>query len=170
MDMRYLIQIRTRNGIAYTFSPLYGDEFLNRVLRLFPPQILTNYGQPAQVLVGTFLQESDRSDVKWSPFSLVLLYPERRIFVEYVSQGETRDNFFVGCPSISDIHLAVWSIQSNYSLEDVVKMGGGSEIQMLAIKPLEEVTSMTIAEFYQKFKDPENTECLKTPVHLWSKL
>ena len=33
--------------------------------------------------------------------------------------------------------------------------------------PLYDATGMTVAEFYENFKDPNTTACLETPLDLW---
>jgi hypothetical protein len=151
-------------------SPLYGDASFNKAFEYYSlPQILSNYGMPSQVLLAPFPDDPIRTDVKWQPFSLVLLYPEKGIFVEYVSPRGTISNDFVGCPSKAHISLAVWSPESDMSLEYVIQKAGSeiNELNMDYFKPVEEATSMTLNEFYQKFKDPNNTACLETPMDFW---
>ena len=151
-------------------SPLYGDPSFNQAFEYYLlPQILSNYGPPNQVLLAPFPDDPDRTDIKWHPFSLVLLYLDKGIFVEYVSPRETIGSNFVGCSSKADISLAVWSPESGLPMKYVIQKAGSeiNELNMDYFKPVDEATSMTQDEFYQNFKDPNNTACLETPMELW---
>lgn len=151
-------------------SPLYGDASFNQAFQYYLlPQILSNYGLPSQVLLAPFPDDPSRPDVKWHPFSLVLFYPDQRIFVEYISPREKRGNYFVSCPSKAQISLVVWSPESDLTLKDIVQKAG-TEINELNIdyfRRVEEATSMSLNQFYQKFSDSQNTACLETPMELW---
>jgi hypothetical protein len=152
-------------------SPLYGDASFNQAFEYYLlPQILSNYGQPNQVLLAAFPDDPDRSDITWHPFSLVLLYPEEGIFVEYVSPQETAGDNFVGCPSKSHLSLAVWSPESGLPLKYVIQKAGSeiNELNVNFFRPVEEATSLTLNDFYHKFKEPENMDCLETPMKLWA--
>jgi len=151
-------------------TPLYGDASFNRAFEYYLlPQILSKYGRPSQVLLAPFPDEPQRPDIQWYPFSLVLLYPEKGIFVEYVSPREKVGNNFVGCPSKASISLAVWNPASNLSLKYVVQKAGFkiNEVNMDYFRPVEKATLMTLDQFYQTFKNPGNTTCVETPQNLW---
>ncbi len=168
----YAMQERGKDldWLSLDISPLYGDASFNEAFKYYLlPQMLSNYGSPSQVLMAPFPDDPDRPDIEWHPFSLVLLYPEKGIFIEYVSPRETVGNNYVGCPSKVTVSLAVWDPESNLSLTDVVQKAG-SEINELNIdyfKSIDQATTMTLEEFFQTFKIPENTTCLETPAELW---
>lgn len=152
-------------------SPLYGDYSFNQAFKYYSlQQILSNYGPPTQVLLAPFPDDPIRTDITWHPFSLVLYYPDRGIFLEYVSPRETVDSDYVGCPSKAHIKLAVWSPESHLPLKYITQKAGSeiNELNMDYFKSVEEATSLSLEEFYQKFKDPENRDCLETPIKLWS--
>jgi hypothetical protein len=152
-------------------SPVYGDASFNQTFAYYLlPQILTNYGRPSQVLLRPFLVDPQRPDIQWQPFSLVLFYPERGIFVEYVSPRETVGSKYIGCPSKTSINMVLWNPKNSLSLKDVVKKAGAkiNEFNMVNYQPVEKATLMTLEEFYQVFKKPGNTECLETPQSLWN--
>ncbi len=151
-------------------SPLYGDASFNQTFTYYLlPQILSNYGRPSQVWLKPFLEDPQRPDIQWQPFSLVLLYPEKGIFVEYVSPREMEGDNYIGCPSKALVNLAVWDPQSSLSLADIVQKAGSqiNELNIDSFKPLEKVTSMTLNEFYDAFKNAQNAACLETPQSLW---
>ena len=148
-------------------APVYGNLTFNQELKDYLlPSVLTNYGQPSQVLLTVWPDDPDRPDIQWHPFSLALVFSEKGIYVEYVSPRETQAENFIGCPNKSHIYLAVWEPQSDLPLEYIIEKAG-SEIILSYSKSLVDATSLTLDEFYQTFKNPENTACLETPQSLW---
>ncbi|MDD5468087.1 MAG: hypothetical protein PHS96_09785 [Anaerolineales bacterium] len=152
-------------------SPIYGELTFNTAFAYYLlPQMLSNYGPPSQVLLLPFPDDPERPNFTWQPFSLVLLYPEQGIIVEYVSQRETIGENFAGCPDKAHFSLGVWSPDSDLPLKTIVQKAG-MEIHELNIdyfKPLEEATSLSLEEFYQIYKNPQNTQCIKTPISIWT--
>jgi hypothetical protein len=65
--------------------------------------------------------------------------------------------------------LGVWSPERALPLRTVVQKAGSviNELNLDYFKPVEEATSLTLNEFYDTFKNPENTACLETPQELW---
>jgi hypothetical protein len=153
-------------------SPLYGDASFAQALQYYTlPQILSNYGRPSQVLVGTFRDAPDDYPNMFHPFSLVLFYQEQGFFAEYASQRETVGNDFVGCPAKAYIRISAWDPKSGLSLTDIVKRGGDviNDMNLDYFKPVDKATALTLDEFYEAFKDPKNTACLKTRIDVWPK-
>jgi hypothetical protein len=151
-------------------SPLYGDASFAQVLQYYTlPQILLNYGRPSQALIATFRDAPDDYPNMYHAFSLVLFYQAQGFFVEYTTQRETVGNHFVGCPTKSYIYVGVSSPTSEHSLAEIVGVGG-DVIRKEALdyfQPVDKATSMTLDEFYETFKDPKNTACIKTPIEVW---
>jgi hypothetical protein len=150
--------------------PIYGDALFAQTFQYYTlPNILSTYGPPGRVLLATWPDDPDRLDIKSWPFSLVLLYPEQGIFVEYVAVRETVGSHFAGCPSKAHIYLGVWAPERALSLNDVAQKAGSviNELNVDYFKSVEEVTPLTFDEFYETFKNPANTSCLETPIDLW---
>ncbi len=148
-------------------SQVFGDVTFNQEFQDYLlPSILDTYGQPFQVLVMARPDDPQRPDIQGYPFSLSLVYPEQGIFVEYVSRRETVGNHFIGCPEKSHIYLATWDPHDNLYWENIVNRVG-VETRMSNSIPLDESTSMTLNEFYEIFKNPDNTTCIETPIDLW---
>jgi len=151
-------------------SPLYGDTLFNQTFEYYLlPQMLSVYGKPSQVLLAPKPDDPDPQDIEWYPFSVVLFYPDRGIFVEYVSPRETKESSYLGCPAKAEISLAVWDPKTGLSLKNIIQYAGVeiNEFNLDYFKPIEEATSMSLDEFYQKFKDSANTGCLETPKEIW---
>lgn len=150
--------------------PVYGNELFNNTVSYYSLQkILENYGRPEKVLIRSFLGDPQRPDIKWQPFSLVLLYPQQGIFVEYVSPREESGNYFMGCPSKAAINLAVWNPKVNLPLKSVVQKAGTqiNELNMDYFKSIEDATSMTLDIFYEVYSKSQNTLCIETPQEMW---
>ena len=153
--------------LSMDISPLYGDSSFNQAFAYYLlPQILSNYGLPSQVWLKPYLDDPQRPDITWQPFILVLFYPQQGIYVEYVMPRNNNDKYFEGCPTQSEIYLAVWNPQDNLSLGEIAEKGGFG-FDMDYFKPINEATSMTLGQFYQTFKNPKNTACIETPKSLW---
>jgi hypothetical protein len=148
-------------------APVYGDPTFNKELHDYLlPSILTTYGQPDQVLITVRPDEPENAHINYHPFSLALYYSETGIFIEYVMMRETKGSDYIGCPNKSHIYITVWDPNEELSLEYLVEKAG-SEIALSILKPIDEATSLTMDEFYQNFKDPNNATCLETPAEIW---
>ena len=96
---------------------------------------------------------------------LALMYPDQGVFVKYETIRESEGSYYVGCPSKSDITLVVWDPSQELPLGNLSSKVG--QFSFYSSKDLEEATSFAKDEFFETFKDPNNTSCLETPVDLW---
>jgi hypothetical protein len=143
-------------------APIWGDSVFNQELEDYLlSAILTEYGMPSEIIVATFLDDPDRTDITFQEFKLGLLYSEEGFFVEYEAPREKKGNSFAGCPYKAHIKVTAWDVQNNISLKDALRRN------IDYYKTLEEATSMSIEEFYQEFKDKEVTSCIETPISIW---
>ena len=153
-----------------TGSPSYGDPFFDQLLQYYMlPQILSSYGQPTQAVVMPYYEGSIIDPDYIYPFSLSLFYQDQGIIVEYLFPRETVGDHYVGCPwKAAYIILKVWSSEIHPSLSEIVEGNSVGINSLLFTKSIEESTSMTLEQFYQRFKEPNNTSCLETPIDLWT--
>jgi hypothetical protein len=104
-------------------------------------------------------------------FSLVLYYPDQGFFIQYIFPKDENSGNYIGCPSKSAyIDVITWSPQEEYEISEIAKDISGSGINELNydyFKPVSEVTTMSLDDFYQKFKNPDDTACLETPITYW---
>jgi len=165
----YTMQERGKDldWLSMDISPLYGNASFNQTFAYYLlPQILSNYGPPSQVWLKPYLDDPQRSDITWWPFILVLFYPQQGIYVEYVMPRNSTGEYFEGCPTHSEVYLAVWNPQDDIPLSQIAEKGGfGFDAEYS--KSVEKATSMTLDQFYQTFKNPGNTACLETPQGIW---
>jgi len=155
-----------KSGYEYSFDGGDYDQLFNYY---FLPQILSRYGHPASVYVGTWTEGAILGG-PYIPFSVVLYYPDMGFLIEYLSPNKKVGQYLQGCPQRSYFQLTTVSPDQDISLEKILSNSSGEGITAENIdyfKPLDEATGMTIDEFYQKFKDPNNMECLETPIDLW---
>jgi len=152
---------------------VFGNPRFNELLQhSMPPRVLSDYGQPSQVIIAPFLDDPDYPAPKWTPFSLVLFYPEKGILAEYIMPRETKGDRFLGCPQKSYLQLAVWDPQRPRALNEIVPRiseRGINELNVDYFKSIEDATSLSLSEFFSMFKDPQNSACLATPISIWPK-
>ena len=146
----------------------YGDPYFRELIHYYMlPQILSNYGKPDQVLLKPILY-----DAPWlvdDKIDLVLLYQDEGFFVEYIFLKHEEGENFTGCPSENGyVTIMTWAPERGLSLSDLVKLNsvGINDLTLDHYLPIGEATSMTLDEFYQTFKVPNNP-CFKTPRTLW---
>jgi hypothetical protein len=129
-----------------------------------PKGILDEYGVPDEIYVGG---EYEPEVVNWQSFWIFFYYSKQRIFVEY-DQGMEPIQPPSSSLSIcfSDVYyseLHVWGPEYSFdqNLNFIFEQHGNSH------KPLEKVTSLTIAEFHTLFTDLSQAPCFETPAKNW---
>jgi hypothetical protein len=131
---------------------------------LMLPQILTTYGQPNNVLIQV--------NRDWGEFELLLDYSSDGFALWFVAPLEGDETTYLGCMAKAYSDLFFWDPNMGYTwAEGVTRISKGDAWEIDALSevflPLEEVTSLTLEEFYQTFKNPENTDCLETSTDFW---
>ena len=159
--------VLTRIGIR-ALPPVHNDEYLYGDAQFVAaweayllPQLLTEYGPPAQIWVYVGAQTAP-----WAPFDLLLFYPEQGILARYEAPAIWGDAVFRMCQYQMTIDLHLWSPQ--YSPERAQLSVWEAELgDLSAFRPVEEATGMTISEFVQKMRQPDPGICLETPQKIW---
>jgi hypothetical protein len=144
-------------------------QFINRIKYYSISNILTAYGVPEKVLIGAW-KEDPITKASYDPFSVVLDYSAQGFFVEYISPVFFSGETWEGCPQEASISLVTWDKENVPSLEKRLDGAGGLGINSLNydyFKEVQNITDISLEEFYQIFKNPDNTECLKTPGSIW---
>jgi hypothetical protein len=141
---------KRENGI----NVIYGDPYYSEYFKYYTlPYLLSTYGPPENIFV--FL-DSGIADMGLGVdlYLLHLDYPKQGWVAHLQMPLNYKDNLLVGCPSEAFTNLRLWS-PSNPSRD--------YELTPSDLFTIEEATGMTIEEFYEKFKNPANTDCLETP-------
>jgi hypothetical protein len=150
-----------------SFSPL-----VERFEYYLLPQILSNYSQPSEVIVGPYPFDPDRPN-DWLPMNLGLFYPDQGFYIEYVMTKLTKGKYFVSCPAQPvEISIVVWNATEPKSLLDIAKLyppfWGINENNLNEYyRSIGQALSMTSGEFYQKFRNASPTDCIMAPISLW---
>lgn len=154
---------------------VFSDSSINPLLRNYTPsKILSDFGQPSKILIGGFYDDrGPLSSADWV-LSTVMDYSDSGFILEYLNFGTGLNESFIGCPfNAWSFTLWSWPVEKQLSLEEAVSIGvaGGSgginKLNFGWFRPIEEATTMATDEFYQTFKDAQNTACFETPVELW---
>jgi hypothetical protein len=119
-----------------------------------------------KILIETFRNDRQRPDITSWPFFLIILYPEQGFYLEYAMERISTGAEFLGCPSKSFFSIVTWSPSNSKAYSKIIEYpnGGGN---LTSYKEISEATSLSADEFYQMFKSPKNTRCIRTPIDTW---
>lgn len=152
----------------------FGDLYFNDLLRQFTlMEILNLYGLPTQILVRPFPDDPGHpSPPAQYTLDFVLVYPEKGFLIQYISERTERGKYFVGCPTKPySINISAWDPNTPLNLVDAVEyfsnIDGINSQNVSAFKAVENVTSLSIRQFYEIFRNPNSNECIETPKELW---
>ncbi len=129
------------------------------------PQVLVDYSLPTAVWISTYAGARDGT----LPFRLLLFYPEQGISIQYIDHlADEVDYKISGCFQEEDSPPTLFLSSPEIALtpQEVLEVSHFDEGQFYL--PLEEATGMEIETFYQIFKQSNGTNCLETPVELWT--
>ncbi|NIM92089.1 MAG: hypothetical protein GTO18_00010 [Anaerolineales bacterium] len=127
--------------------------------------ILTSYGLPSEVWIWTFREKYQN----FFPFDLVLFYPEQGIMVRFDTKAIRVGDRVQGCfKSETALAMALWSPDTIMSFLDVASITRNIDLHEWGDPiALKKATGLELDDFYQQFKDPNNTLCLETAADLW---
>ncbi len=153
------------NGNWISKGPVFDSPtFIKRVEYYSLAHVLSEQGMPDSVMIeGAGLSSS--YPVILGELDIALLYPDQGIWVNYTMAGDYQDIVERGCPANAHIQMELYppgNRDSFFSLLDQTNWG----ITKNGYKPLGEVTSMSVEEFYQTFRNPTD-KCIETPANLW---
>ncbi len=156
-----------------TYEISWNDPKLAEITKPYSlSQVLSTYGQPAEVLVFTYqVAMLNRPH----PLSLVVFYPERGFMIEYVTdityEGAAPNLNLKNCPSLAYPYFGFWTPTEEITLKDVASWIPGYQLNKDWLnsgkfKTLEEATGMSIEEFYALYTNDESA-CITTPAEIW---
>ena len=160
IDLIWVKGSTVRNGRRIFGDQMFLEDWNNYLL----PQMLTTYGQPAEVLLKTFQSVPEGMP----PFNLLLYYPQRGILVRYYGLAEKHGEQLRLCPQQSDITLWLWPSGHAMTLQEIANSGQDFPIEEVAdYRPLGDVTKMSTEIFFESFKNANNMACIETPAKIW---
>lgn len=150
----------TRNGVIENIEIELGNSPTYSL-----PELLTKYGPPSDVWLSSYSHSRDNN----LPFRTMLFYLDQGFMVTYFDNAEEKSGNIVGCPQQSDdqfIRAWLWNPESGIVIGDIFDKSPLID-QSQAYLPLEEATNIDFEDFYEIFKDVNNTSCIQTPADLW---
>jgi len=162
---------------------VYGNISYSSLLEYYTlPQLLTTYGVPSDVLVLAF-PYNVFSKADYEPFSLVVIYSDLGIMAEYISPTEwigemvelptpglSVGEIARGCPSQSRITIRTWDVKMNILIKKIASIAAGEGISETAYDyflPIQDATFMSVDDFYNTFKEPNNEQCIELSSRFW---
>lgn len=179
-----LIEILTLvSGAQQDQKYVYGNISYSGLLEYYTlPQLLSNYGVPSNVLVHA-LPYDVFSKADYEPFSIVVIYSDLGIMAEYISPTEwigemvelptpglSVGEIARGCPSQSRIILRTWDVKKNIPIKKIASIAAGEGISGTAYDyflPIQDATFMSVDDFYNTFKEPNNEQCIELSSRFW---
>ncbi len=159
---RALKEMSGERGVESVFDSTFFGEQLNRYML---PQILSEYDRPPSVLLST-LAEFPPWRYGQGHFQILIVYPDQGILVHYTTEMRVVGENVVGCPANAHVELELFPSGNGDSFYELLAPTNWPETIHNNYKPLEEVTSLSLEEFYQTFRQPMDA-CLETPANLW---
>lgn len=155
---------------TYQDEAIFGSDFYTKVTYYYQlSQLLTNYGPPSSVLIAVW-RYVPFLKADYEVFSVVVIYEDQGILVEYIAPVEQTERYFQGCPQLGFLDVRVWDPKSGLTLREIAATDAGEGLSGTSFdyfRLIDHATSITIDEFYEVFKNPNNTSCLTTPAKIW---
>jgi hypothetical protein len=149
-------KVNTNNGAG--FEPIFDSQIFGERLGYYIlPQVLSEQGIPTSVMIAPHGGAAG--------FGILLLYPERGLLIDYTAQMERVGSKIRGCPANAHVDMELFPPGKSDSFFEFLKQTDWA-IKMNYYKPLENITSMSVDEFYKIFSKPTD-QCIETPAKLW---
>jgi|GEM_PF-6188781 len=152
----------------------FGNPYFSKLLSDFTLQkILTTYGEPSQILIRPYPNiPGYPSPPAQYIFNFALYYPELGFLIDYIVIREEQSEYYMGCPTQPYLlELVSWDPDDLLSVNEVafyITNGEGMSAEYVGgFRPIEEVTSISITEFYSEFSNPDSKECVQSLKALW---
>lgn len=151
----------TPSGFAEDF---YSSAFRDLTQHYSLSSILAEYGPPSDVRLFTYAETPPPSAGLKGNFQLLLLYPELGFLVQYTTTMAIIEGSVVGCFDAPHVAFALTTPGTNNLYEFIPSTTWQITIQ--SYQALEQVTTLSIDDFYLQFRNPLN-DCLETPAYYW---
>ena len=117
-------------------------------------QMLANYGEPDGVSIFTYPDYLSHGQL---PFNVILRYAEENMTALYAFESEIIGDNVRSCPGYQPI--GPWLF--------IGELQDPAEVLVYPDQALETATGMNVADFYQTYRTPDSTICLRTPINSW---
>jgi hypothetical protein len=123
--------------------------------------LLTQYGKPSEVLL-LIKPRSEKND--HSGYALFLAYDSRGFGIEYWGIVDNEDPIRVCSIKLNNYHLYEFRFYAQ-DLPPVIEER--SQFFLSEFRSLDQVTSMSLDDFYQAYSDANYSGCIETSYELW---
>lgn len=152
------INLGVTNGVIATIFIGGGSTKYN--LRL--SQILSKYGQPDNIFLSSYKNTPDYPP----PFIVVLYYQNFHFLATFETNAQKIGDLLIGCPQSESPGIHIWETNETVTDQDIEKWAIGPD-PTSPLMNFNEVTDLSVEEFYQIFVNPDNKECIETPAEYW---
>lgn len=128
--------------------------------------LLSEYGKPSEVYINTTFA-SPTGEV---PFSLVVYYPNKGILAFYHENAPVvEDKIHFCAKEKGPINLEIWSPTEIITQKVKEEFITGLDYWLFdtGLHPVQDVSNLTVEQFYLNFSDTNNTTCIVTPSDRW---
>jgi hypothetical protein len=146
------------------YEEVFNSKFFGEKVSAYAlSHVLTEQGIPSSVMIETAGGPLTRGGT--GGFDILLLYPDQGILVNYRTQMHLNGANVRGCPANAYIQMELYPPGQPDSFSEGLKQTDWP-LKMTGYKPLEEVASMSVQEFYDTFREPTD-KCIETSIKLW---
>lgn len=130
-------------------------------------RLLETYGQPAQVYIRA------ASDARGDPpvLDAILLYPKFKFIIKYRWWAEIRKGKIIACGQPKFFFLGIVAIDENRWTAAEIAANGDQFTQsgadIWSLRPITDVTDMTVTDFYNQGIQNVPGDCVSTPSEYW---
>ena len=128
-------------------------------------QLFNTYGPPAEIWL--WIDHNTSVHPTKIMFEIAIFYPDKGFMAVYEGEGELRDIPKICSSNMIDSTptLKIWPPEEDFTFEDIVRDSGLSMPEFEQFHKLEEVSSVTLDDFYTIFRDDINNEaCIQVSV------
>jgi hypothetical protein len=147
---------------GYSYSELFDISSFSKTAAIYMlPGILSEYGRPGSVFLLTY--GGPPGDYKYNYFEIVLLYPDQGILVRYITQKRMVGDNILGCMANARVEFELVPSGNGDAFMDLISPTWKDVLSHY--KPVKELTSMSVDDFYQAFRQPTD-KCITIPNRL----
>lgn len=158
---RAIEELSGEDGFRDIFdSTDFGERLNNYMLH----QVLNSLGRPSSVRMTT-LGEFPPARYGQGHFKIILLYPEQGFAVQYTTEMQVVGKNVEGCLANAHVEMEFFPAGNTDAFYEQLALTDWKR-RIEYYKPIEEVTTMSVDDFYQTFRQ-HPTICLETPANLW---
>jgi hypothetical protein len=162
--MKYYVdsnQLVQRIEISLGAPSRFRDYYTAFEERLSLPSLLSRYGPPSDVLLLVTPLGGPNIPREYAMF---ILYEAQDFGVVYTGLVDSDDPIQICSIKINDYHLKGILLYLKDPRQNIAEL---NQLYMHDFKPLDEVTSMKIDDFYRDFSAPSTIKCIKTSLENW---